>query len=69
MAISTIGVRRKQSDYKLWQSGVDEMIERCKPRRLMIYGDEVDYQFPENIVVRYYENKNISRLKRISNGR
>ncbi|KRM19175.1 hypothetical protein FC40_GL000468 [Ligilactobacillus hayakitensis DSM 18933 = JCM 14209] len=69
LAISTIGVRRKQSDYELWQSGVDEMIERCKPRRLMIYGDEVDYQFPKNIVVRYYENKNISRLKRISNGR
>ena len=35
----------------------------------MIYGDEVDYQFPENIVVRCYENKNISRLKRISKGR
>ncbi|MBM6956739.1 DUF4417 domain-containing protein [Ligilactobacillus salivarius] len=69
LAISTIGVRRKQSDYELWQSGVDEMIERCKPRRLMIYGDEVDYQFPENIVVRYYENKNISRLKRLGNGR
>lgn len=69
LAISTIGVRRKQSDYELWQSGVDEMIERCKPRRLMIYGDEVDYQFPKNIVVRYYENKNISRLKRLGNGR
>lgn len=35
----------------------------------MIYGDEVDYQISENIAVRYYENKNISRLKRISNGR
>lgn len=69
LAISTIGVKQNQSKYKVWQSGVDEMIKRCRPKKLMIYGGKVDYQFPKNIITKYYENKNISRLKRISNGR
>lgn len=69
LAISTIGVKQNQSKYKVWQSGVDEMIKRCKPKKLMIYGGKVDYQFPKNIITKYYENKNISRLKRLDNGR
>ena len=69
LAISTIGVKQNQSKYKVWQSGVDEMIKRCRPKKLMIYGGKVDYQFPENIIIKFYENKNISRLKRLGNGR
>lgn len=69
LAISTIGVKQSQSKYKVWQSGVDEMIKRCRPKKLMIYGGKVDYQFPKNIITKYYENKNISRLKRLGNGR
>lgn len=69
LAISTIGVKQNQSKYKVWQSGVDEMIKRCRPKKLMIYGGKVDYQFPKNIITKYYENKNISRLKRLDNGR
>lgn len=69
LAISTIGVKQNQSKYKVWQSGVDEMIKRCRPKKLMIYGGKVDYQFPKNIITKYYENKNISRLKRLGNGR
>lgn len=45
------------------------MIKRCRPKKLMIYGGKVDYQFPKNIITKYYENKNISRLKRLGNGR
>lgn len=69
LAISTIGVKQNQSKYKVWQSGVDEMIKRCRPKKLMIYGGKVDYQFPKNIITKYYENKNINRLKRLGNGR
>lgn len=69
LAISTIGVKQNQSKYKAWQSGVDEMIKRCRPKKLMIYGGKVDYQFPKNIITKYYENKNINRLKRLGNGR
>ncbi|UXC64350.1 DUF4417 domain-containing protein [Ligilactobacillus agilis] len=69
LAISTIGVKQNQSKYKVWQFGVNEMIKRCRPKKLMIYGGKVDYQFPKNIITKYYENKNISRLKRLGNGR
>ncbi|MBZ4030222.1 DUF4417 domain-containing protein [Ligilactobacillus salivarius] len=69
LVISTIGVKQNQSKYKVWQSGVNEMIKRCRPKKLMIYGGKVDYQFPKNIITKYYENKNISRLKRLGNGR
>ena len=43
--------------------GVDEMIKRLTPKKLLIYGEQVDYDF-KNINVVYFKNKNIERVRK-----
>lgn len=65
VSISTIGVKRDKSALKVWTDGVDEMIRRLKPKRILVYGGKIDYDYG-NIEVKYYENSVTERLK---NGR
>lgn len=39
------------------------MISRLHPKQLLIYGGEVDFIYPEDIDVVYYENDNVKRLR------
>lgn len=69
LSISTIGVRRRRTALKIWQQGVDEVIRRLKPVQLLIYGDKIEYPFPEEIDVVYYQNDNIARLRGLADGK
>lgn len=62
LSISTIGVKRDNDAYELWKNGVDEMIKRLTPKRLIIYGGRVDYDY-EDIEVIYVENAVTERMK------
>lgn len=62
LSISTIGVKQDDYNFELWKNGVDEMIKRLKPKTLLIYGGEVDYDYG-NIKTIYYENKVTERMK------
>lgn len=44
------------------RSGIDEMIKRIKPYAILVYGEEVEYDY-KDIPVYYYENKVTERLK------
>ena len=55
LSISTIGVKRETEAFEIWKAGVDEMIERLSPKRLLIYGGVVEYDY-KNIEVIYYDN-------------
>lgn len=46
----------------LWQKGMTECIRRIEPSNILIYGNEIDYNFG-NIEVKYYKNKNVERLE------
>ena len=63
LSISTIGVKKSSEANKMWQRGVLEMINRLHPKQLLIYGGEVDFIYPEDIDVVYYENDNVKRLR------
>lgn len=63
LSISTIGVKKSSEANKMWQRGVLEMISRLHPKQLLIYGGEVDFIYPEDIDVIYYENDNVKRLR------
>ena len=39
------------------------MIKRLTPKNLLIYGEQVDYDF-KNINVVYFKNKNIERVRK-----
>ena len=63
LSISTIGVKKSDKANEMWQRGVLEMISRLHPKQLLIYGGEVDFIYPEDIDVVYYENDNVKRLR------
>ena len=63
LSISTIGVKKSIEANEMWQQGVLEMISRLHPKQLLIYGGEVDFIYPEDIDVVYYENDNVKRLR------
>lgn len=44
------------------RSGIDEMIKRIKPYAILVYGEDVEYDY-KDIPVYYYENKVTERLK------
>lgn len=63
LSISTIGIKRNQNAYNLWQRGLLEMIARLQPRQLLVYGGQVDFIYPDGVDVVYYENDNVKRLR------
>ncbi|WP_277956759.1 DUF4417 domain-containing protein [Limosilactobacillus antri] len=63
LSVSTIGIKRSQNAYNLWQRGLLEMIARLHPKQLLVYGGEVEFAYPPDIDVVYYENDNVKRLR------
>lgn len=63
LSISTIGVKRESQAFGIWKKGVDELIRRLKPIRLLIYGGKVEYDYG-NIEIVYYNNKVTERMKK-----
>lgn len=65
-SVSTIGVKKNNEALKLWKNGMDEAIRQLKPKMILLYGGEIDYDF-KNIKVKTYENKIIERIKEVKN--
>lgn len=61
LSISTIGVKKDPNAMAIWTAGVDEMIYRKHPKRLLIYGGEVEYDY-DGIETVYYKNATIDRM-------
>ena len=66
VSISTIGVKRNKEALKIWQEGMDAMIQEIQPSTILVYGGKLDYDYG-NIEVIYYENQVTERM--IKNGR
>jgi len=62
LAISTIGVKESKESMKIWKDGVDEMIQRLTPKKILVYGGKIDYDFG-NIKVVYYDNHVTENMK------
>lgn len=63
VAISTIGVKKNDDAFEIWKNGVDEMIRQIEPSVILCYGGKVEYPFPENIEIKYYDNQVTERMK------
>ena len=63
LAVNNIGIQAPETK-RLWDAGMDELIRRKKPKRILIYGNGVkpDYEFGD-IPVLYYTNEVTSRMK------
>lgn len=66
LAVSTIGVKQDKEQFQIWVDGMDEMIKRLTPKRIVVYGGKVEYDY-KDIEVVYFENATTERMKK--NGR
>lgn len=66
LSISTIGVKNSKESMKVWKKGVDEMVKRLTPKKILVYGGKVDYDFG-NIKVIYYDNHVTENMKKEKN--
>lgn len=64
VAVSTIGVKRNEEQYKIWCDGMDEMIKRIKPSAIWVYGGKVEYDY-KGIKTTFFENEVTERMKLI----
>ena len=62
LAVSTIGVKQNEEQFEIWRDGMDAMIELLKPKRLLVYGGAVEYDYGD-IEVHYFENATTERMK------
>lgn len=63
VSISTIGVKRDNNALTIWNAGVTEMIKRLTPKTILIYGGKIDYEYPKDTQVIYFENQVTERMK------
>ena len=48
---------------KIWQDGMNAMIEEIEPSTILVYGGKLDYDYGD-IQVKYYENKVTEKFKK-----
>lgn len=63
LSVSTIGVKQSSEAMQIWKSGMDELIRQKKPRALLVYGGEVEYDYGD-IKVYYFANQVTERMKK-----
>lgn len=63
VCISTIGVKQDKKALAIWTDGVTEMIKRLSPKTILVYGGEIEYDYPKNTQVIYFENQVTESMK------
>lgn len=63
VAVSTIGVKRDDECFQVWKEGMDAMIEHVKPSTILVYGGKLEYDYPPECKVIYFENKVTQKMK------
>lgn len=61
-SISTVGVRRSKEATEIWKMGTDALIKKKHPRKILLYGGGIDYDF-NGIEIVEYENEVTERMK------
>ena len=61
LSISTIGVKQDKTATQIWRDGMDEMMNRLTPKRILVYGGKLDYDYGDTEVI-YYENITTERM-------
>lgn len=61
VSVSTIGVKLDDENKQMWYNGMTEALKRIRPKRVLVYGGDIGYKFPDSIQVKYYDNKAFKR--------
>lgn len=68
VSISTIGCKNDPEATEIWRMGCDAMIEKLKPKAILLYGGRIEYDF-RDIEVYEYDNHVTDQMKEKHNGR
>ena len=49
--------KKDENATKIWYDGMYKAISRINPSRVLAYGGDIDYKYPDGIEVRDYYNK------------
>ena len=60
VAVSTIGVKEDPECLELWHAGMQEMIKQIRPKTILVYGGELDFDYGKIKVV-YYKNHQLEK--------
>lgn len=55
-ATSTVGVRQSDDAMRIWQAGMGKAMRVLRPKRLILYGGAVDFDFGNAEVIQYETN-------------
>lgn len=53
LSVSTVGVKQSKDSQNIWKQGMDAMIKKLKPKRLLVYGGALDYNYGQIEVIEY----------------
>lgn len=62
VSISTVGVKNSTEAMSVWKAGVSELIARKKPKAILVYGGEIDFDYGNRHVL-YFANTVTERMK------
>lgn len=63
LSISTIGVKKDTEAMEIWKAGTTELLKRKKPKALIVYGGEVDFDYGDTKIY-YFSNAVTERMKK-----
>lgn len=72
VAVSTVGVIKNKEAREIWNKGFSEMLKRVKPAKVLLYGGDIDYDFPKNLEIVRFQSNMRERFKNLDgdgNGR
>ena len=56
VSISTIGVIRYDENWECFEAGASAMMEILEPKRILLYGEEIDFDWGDAEIVKYQNN-------------
>lgn len=65
VAVSTVGVKNNDLAIKTWVDGMDEAMKRLSPKRVLLYGGDIGFDFGDCEVIEYANGV----TERMKNGR
>lgn len=61
VSVSNIGVMGNKEAFKMWNEGVDALLQELEPKRILLYGHKIERDYGNAEIV-HYKNKNIQKF-------
>lgn len=63
LAVSSVGVKQSKVALDIWIDGMKEMIKRCEPTKILLYGGRIDMDY-QGVEIIEFKNEVTERMKK-----